>query len=121
MEVEMKAGIVIALVLGGVVPARADERPLVSIREDIFTQEGQMARFEVMVSGAVTADVEVVWRTDPLSATSADFGEKSGKITFSRWDQTFVAWIEVPVYEDIYSEGSEAFRLQITRVTNADV
>jgi hypothetical protein len=116
MEVEMKAGLAIAIVLGAVAPAEAQDMPAVSI-PDVIVDEGDNARFDIVVTGGFWGSAEVAWRTEALSAGSHDFASRQGTITLTSGAQPEP--IDIRTFGDHIVEGSEAFRLRLTRATSA--
>lgn len=115
----MKAGLAIAIVLGGVAPARAQDMPVVSI-PDVIVDEGDNARFDIVVTGAFSGNVSVTWQTETLSAGSHDFASHQGTLTFTP-DALPPDPIEIRIYGDHVVEGSESFRVRLTGATNARI
>ena len=75
----------------------------------------RQAFFEVTLSGPVSREVTVGWRTAPSSATEADYIAASGLLTFAPGETSQT--IAVTVRGDDLAERAESFRVQLFDVT----
>ena len=101
----------VALVVGATTSGAAATRT-VSIA-DAAVDEGGTAVFDVTLSSASTRTVIVGYSTAAGSATAADFGARSGWLTFA--PGTTTRTVSVPTIADSANEGDETFTVRLRR------
>jgi hypothetical protein len=90
---------------------------------DVTVPEGDsgttIANFDVSLNQAADSTVTVDWDTVSWSATTADYADDSGTLTFQPGETSKT--ISVTVYGDTEDEGDEAFHVYLSNATNAAI
>ncbi len=94
-----------------------DAPPTISV-QDVVVGEGGAAHFPVVLSRPAAANIHVTWKTRTVTASPADYLSTQGEKVLGNDP---APTIDVPIFEDIRVEGSEAFILELTGVTNATI